>query len=161
MHFSTSFCRSVDTRAGFPRAEWCLCRFVLYLLGAQRRRQESEPEGHSCFSVSTFSACKSLSTNHLIHVDTSVQTLKQYNLGSEERGRTVFSTSLTITSYCPLLSNGWKDPESWHKGGSLGISEKRSGVRPWPWVLVDGWDSIAFGAHCPANVWTNIYQGQN
>lgn len=62
-------CQSVDTQAGFLRAEWCLGGSMEHFPGLGgagiTKRRESKPEEHSCISISTFSICKSLSTNHL------------------------------------------------------------------------------------------------
>lgn len=88
------------------------------------KRQESEPEEHSCLSISTFSVCKSLSTSHLRCGQTCPVT-KDTVVGGEERGRTVFPTPLAITSYSPPLTSGQEDSESGCKDRSVGIS-----VRP-------------------------------
>lgn len=93
---------------GLSEASAGPCSTLLVLRGTgSAQRQEREPEEHSCFSISTFSVCKSRGTNHSIRVDKSVQTPKDTILGSE--GRTVFPHSLAVISCAPPLSSGQED----------------------------------------------------
>lgn len=86
---------------GLSDASAGLCSTFLVLGGAGiTKRQENEPEEHSCFSISTFSVCKSLSTNHLTHVDKSVQTFQRYNTWGW--GKDSLPHTLAMTSYSPL-----------------------------------------------------------
>lgn len=97
------------------------------------KRQESEPEEHSCFSISTFSVRKSLSTNHLIHVDKSVQTLKRYNSWEWGKRKDCLPHTLghhfLFTISLLWLGRFWE----WGQRQKLGdVSEARWWVKTWP-----------------------------
>ena len=120
--------------------------------GAGRHRQESGPEGHSCFSVSACAVCKSLSTNHLVPVDKSVQALKTQFLGVRKEEGLSFShpqpslpthhlsamarKMLRMDAKAEAWGSQWREIVG--KDLDLG-SPGRLGLR-------------CFGIHCPANV---------